>query len=113
MSMMHDVPGWTYPRMPADTANRWREGLASWGIVPDRLQWLKLAAKYSIYTPGSDAGLPISILASLKAPRDGWDGHEEENRERINGTVTALMALIGLNVEAVKDSEHVLVANIF
>lgn len=97
----------------ADTANRWREGLASWGIVPDRLQWLQLAAKYSIYTPGSDSGLPISILASLKAPREGWAGHEEENRERINGTVTALMALIGLNVEAVKDREHVLVSNIF
>jgi len=97
----------------ADTANRWREGLASWGIVPDRLKWLKLAARYSIYTPGSDAGLPISILASLKAPRGGWAGHEEENRERINGTVTALLALIGLNVEPIKDREHVLLANIF
>ena len=97
----------------ADTANRWREGLQSWGIVPDRLKWLKLAAKTSIYTPGSDAGLPISILASLRAPREGWVGNEEGNRERINGTVTALLALIGLNVEAVKDREHVLVANIF
>ena len=97
----------------ADTAHRWREGLASWGIVQDRVKWLKLAAKYSIYTPGSDAGLPISILASLRAPRGGWVGNEEENRERINGTVTALLALIGLNVEPVKDREHVLLANIF
>jgi hypothetical protein len=96
-----------------DTAHRWREGLASWGIVPDRIKWLKLAAKYSIYTPGSDAGLPISILASLRAPRGGWVGNEEENRERINGTVTAMLALIGLNVEPVKDREHVLLANIF
>jgi hypothetical protein len=97
----------------ADVARRWREGLQSWGIVPDRVRWLKLAARYSIYTPGSDAGLPISILASLRAPRGGWEGNEEENRERINGTVTALLALIGLNVEPVKDKEHVLIANIF
>jgi hypothetical protein len=97
----------------ADVAHRWREGLSNWGIVPDRLRWLSLATKYSIYTPGSDAGLPISILASLRAPREGWAGNEEANRERINGTVTALLALIGLNVEPVKDREHVLVSNIF
>ncbi len=105
--------GMDVPSYAADIAHRWREGLGSWGIVPDRLRWLKLAAKYSIYTPGSDAGLPISILASLRAPREGWNGHEEENRERINGTVTALLALIGLNVEPVRDKEHVLVSNIF
>ena len=105
--------GLDVPAYAADTANTWREGLAAWGIVPDRLKWLKLAAKYSIYTPGSDAGLPISILASLRAPREGWNGNEEVLRERINGTVTALLALIGMTAEAVKDPEHVLIANIF
>ncbi|MEO8611780.1 MAG: DUF87 domain-containing protein [Chloroflexota bacterium] len=97
----------------ADIAHKWQDGLASWGIVPDRLRWLKGIAKYSIYTPGSDAGLPISILASLAAPREGWAGNEESLREKINGIVTALLALIGLNVEPVKDKEHVLIANIF
>lgn len=97
----------------ADVAHRWREGLQSWGIVQDRLRWLRLAAQYSIYTPGSDSGLPVSILASLKAPRDGWNGNEEAIRERINGTVTALLALIGMNAEPVKDKEHVLISNIF
>ncbi len=105
--------GLDVPSFAADVAHRWREGLGNWGIVPDRVRWLSLAAKYSIYTPGSDAGLPISILASLRAPREGWAGNEEANREQINGTVTALLALIGLSVEPVKDPEHVLVANIF
>jgi len=97
----------------ADQAARWQDGLANWGIVPDRLRWLKGIAQYSIYTPGSDSGLPISILASLAAPKEGWIGNEESLREKINGIVTALLALIGLNVEPVKDKEHVLVANIF
>jgi len=97
----------------ADIAQRWHDGLTSWGIVPDRIRWLKGIARYSIYTPGSDAGLPISILASLAAPREGWAGNEEAHREKINGIVTALLALIGLNVEPVKDKEHVLIANIF
>lgn len=97
----------------ADIAQRWKDGLTSWGIVSDRLRWLKSIAQYSIYTPGSDAGLPISILASLAAPKEGWAGNEEAGREKINGIVTALLALIGKYVEPVKDKEHVLIANIF
>jgi hypothetical protein len=97
----------------ADVAHRWKDGLASWGIVPDRIRWLKGIAKYSIYTPGSDAGLPISILASLAAPRDGWAGNEEAHRERISGIVTALLGLIGMTVDPVKSKEHVLISNIF
>lgn len=97
----------------ADVASRWRDGLGSWGIVPDRIRWLKGIAQYSIYTPGSDAGLPISILASLAAPKEGWAGYEESHREKISGVVTALLALIGKNVEPVKDKEHVLISNIF
>jgi hypothetical protein len=105
--------GLDLPAYAADIAQRWKDGLQSWGIVPDRVRWLQKAAKYSIYTPGSDAGLPISILASLRAPREGWAGNEEANREKINGIVTALLALAGLSVEPIKDKEHVLVANIF
>ncbi len=97
----------------ADVAQQWRDGLTNWGIVPDRIRWLKGIARYSIYTPGSDAGLPISILASLAAPREGWNGNEEFLREKINGIVTALLALIGLDAQPVRDKEHVLIANIF
>src|SRR5258708_6405004 len=96
-----------------DVAQQWRDGLASWSIVPQRIQALKNAAQFSIYTPGSDSGLPISILDSLRAPREGWAGNEEANRERISGMVTALMALIGKTVDPVKDPEHVLISNIF
>ncbi len=105
--------GLDIPAYAADVAAQWRDGLNNWGIVPDRLRWLKSIAKYSIYTPGSDAGLPVSILASLAAPKEGWVGNEEANREKISGIVTALLALIGKNVEPVKDKEHVLISNIF
>ena len=87
----------------ADVAQGWRDGLAQWGIVQDRVRWLKSATQLSIYTPGSDAGLPISILASLRAPRFNWQGQEEALRERIAGLVNALFALAGMKYEAVKD----------
>jgi transcriptional regulator NrdR family protein len=96
-----------------EIAQRWQEGLRESGIVPGRLGAFKRAAQFSIYTPGSDAGLPISILDSLSAPKEGWTGYEESHRERISGTVTALLALIGKNADPVQDREHILIANIF
>ena len=96
-----------------DVAQQWRDGLASWGITPSRVQQFKQSARFTIYTPGSDAGLPVSILDVMQAPRDGFENNEELHRERINGIVKALLALIGKNVDPVKDKEHVLIANIF
>ena len=96
-----------------DVAQRWREGLESWGIGPQRLNTLKNAAQYNIYTPGSDAGLPISILAAMRAPREGWQGHEEYHREHIRALTTAILAFIGVKANPVKDREHVLIANLF
>ncbi|MFT5195142.1 MAG: hypothetical protein ACI85U_002161, partial [Candidatus Promineifilaceae bacterium] len=52
----------------ASTASMWKNGLAGSDIGPDRLKALKESAQFAIYTPGSDAGLPISILSSLAAP---------------------------------------------
>jgi hypothetical protein len=58
-------------------ADTWRKGLADWGEGPERIRALKESADFRIYTPGSDAGLPISILASLKAPALDWDENQE------------------------------------
>jgi hypothetical protein len=97
----------------ADVASRWKSGLQKWGIVPERLAWYQKAAKFSIYTPGSDTGLPISILASLRAPSpQEWQAGQEGIRERLSGLTTALLALAGVTAEPVKDKEHVLISNI-
>ena len=95
-----------------EVAQQWRDGLASWGITPQRLARLKENARFSIYTPGSDSGLPISILDAMQAPPD-FQADEELHRERISGIVTALLNLVGKQVQPVKDREHVLIANIF
>lgn len=98
----------------ADTAALWRKGLADWGIGPERLQALADAAEYAVYTPGSDAGFPVSILASLQAPQEDWDEHREAIRERIASTATAILGLVGFdNVDPVKSREHILLANLF
>ena len=55
-----------------DAAALWRKGLVGWDITPKRLRALKESAQFAVYTPGSDAGLPVSILASLQAPDLPW-----------------------------------------
>jgi hypothetical protein len=94
-----------------DVAQRWRDGLGSWGIGPQRIHELKQRMEFSIFTPGSDAGLSINILNAFSPPPEGWAGHEERHREHINGIVTGLLALTGKKVGP-KDREHVLIANI-
>jgi hypothetical protein len=94
-------------------ADMWKKGLEDWGITNDRVQAFRRAARFSIYTPGSEAGLRVSILQSLAAPREGWAGNEEFLREKLSGTVTAILALVGINARPVEDREHVLISNIF
>jgi hypothetical protein len=97
-----------------ETAALWRKGLAQWDITPERIRALKNGPQFAIYTPGSDAGLPVSILASLKAPEIAWETDREMLREKIASTATALLGLIGFrDVDPVRSREHILLANIF
>lgn len=98
----------------ADTAKLWREGLAQWEIQPDRIMALKQSAEFAVYTPGSDAGIPVSILASFEAPDLPWEENREMLREKISGTVTAILGLVGLqDIDPVRSREHILLSNIF
>ena len=104
----------TIEQVAESTADMWRNGLAKWGIQGDRLQALKEAAQFTIYTPGSDSGVPVSILASLEAPPIPWEGNEELLREKISATVTAVLGLVGMrDIDPVRSREHILLANIF
>ena len=93
-------------------ATVWREGLASNGIGPERLQALKDAADVTIYTPGSTAGVPLNIVGSLKAPPLSWDTDAETLRDEIEGTVTSLLALVGIQADPLSSREHVLLSNL-
>ncbi len=93
-------------------ATIWREGLASNGIGPERLQALADAADVTIYTPGSTAGVPLDIIGSLEAPPLSWDTDAEALRDEIEGTVTSLLALVGIQADPLSSREHVLLSNL-
>jgi hypothetical protein len=99
--------------LAAATAATWREGLKDWGIDAERIKQVRDAVNYAVFTPGSDAGLPVSILASLEAPPLDWGENEEILREKISSTVTALLGLVGVEADPVRSREHILLSNIF
>jgi Helicase HerA, central domain len=93
-------------------ATVWREGLAGSGIGPERLQALKDAGDVTIYTPGSTAGVALNIVGSLEAPSLDWGTDAETLRDEIGGTVTSLLALVGIQADPLSSREHVLLSNL-
>jgi hypothetical protein len=93
-------------------AEMWKEGLAEWGQDGGRVARLRESADFVIYTPGSEAGLPVSILQSLAAPAAGAAEEGETFRERVTTTVTSLLGLLGIEADPVKSRDHILLSTL-
>ena len=94
-------------------AEMWGKGLADWGEDKARIKMLRDSTDFVIYTPGSDAGVPVSILQSFAAPTLSWESESEYLLERIQGTVSALLGLVGIEADPVRSREHILLSNLF
>jgi hypothetical protein len=106
--------GKTLEQVATDASTSWRNGLKEWGIPQERVLALKNAAQFAVYTPGSDSGIPVSVLSSLAVPGLSWNENREVLREKISSTVTALLGLVGYeDIDPVRSREHILLSNIF
>jgi len=90
----------------------WKKGLASWGQDATRIQRLRDAAEVAIYTPGSSAGRPISLLRGFTAPPTAVRDDMEAFAERVNATATGLLALLGIDADPITSREHILLSNL-
>jgi hypothetical protein len=101
---------------PADYATQqaemWKKGLGDWGQGGERIQKLRDAADVVVYTPGSNAGIPVSILKSFAAPSQEILDDPEMLRDRIGTTVTSLLGFIGVEADSIKSREHILLSTI-
>jgi hypothetical protein len=93
-------------------AEGWKNGLASWGQDGERIRHLRDAVDVTVYTPGSGAGVPVSILRSFAAPPPEVVGDDELLQERVSTTVTSLLALIGIEGDPIRSREHILISTI-
>ncbi|MEQ1803247.1 MAG: DUF87 domain-containing protein, partial [Gammaproteobacteria bacterium] len=96
----------------AGQADAWRKGLSESGQGPDRIARLKAAADFAIYTPGSTAGLPLSVLGSFTAPPEGLRADADLYRQHVSGVVTGLLTLVGVDADPVGSREHILLSSV-
>jgi hypothetical protein len=96
----------------AKQAETWQKGLASWGQSGERIRQMRNNAEFAIYTPGSTAGTPVSILRSFAKPSPAILDDDELLREQVSGTAASLLGLIGLDADPIKSRDHILLSTI-
>lgn len=101
------LSGLDYANQQADL---WRNGLVEWQQDGSRIERLREAADFDIYTPGSNAGMPVSILKSFSVPDPAVLEDSELFRDQVNGTATSLLALLGIDVDPIQSREHILIS---
>ena len=96
----------------ADTAQLWTNGLAGWDLSGTDIARLRERAGFTIYTPGSTAGVPLNVVGSLVAPDGAFDDSAEALRDEIQGFTAGLLGLVGIEADPISSRENVLIANL-
>ncbi|MDN5129678.1 ATP-binding protein [Aliarcobacter butzleri] len=95
-----------------NTANLWKNGLERDFQNASRIEKLKNCADFTIYTPGSDAGVQISILSSFKAPNKEIIEDNDLLVSLVNSTVSSILSLIEEKSDTTS-KESILISSIF
>ena len=104
--------GQTLEEFAASQAALWKKGLGEWGQTGERIATLRKNVELAVYTPGSNAGLPISVLQSFAAPSAELIDDVDLYRERVQATATGLLTLLGIDADPVASREHILLSRL-
>ena len=102
--------GQSVPDFAATQATNWRTGLDGWGLGGANIAELRNAADFTVYTPGSAGGVGMNIVGSLQAPSDMADA--EVIGDEIEGYVSGLLGLVGIDADPLSSREHILLSNL-
>ncbi len=105
--------GLTPDQFAAESAKTWKEGLAAWDQDASRIKTFRESCDVAIYTPGSQAGLPLTVVRSFGAPSQAVLDNSDAMRERVNAAAAGLLALLGIDADPIRSREHILLTNIF
>ena len=104
--------GMSVEEFAAKRADIWKKGLAEWDQNTDRIRKLKDAAEFTVYTPGSNSGTPVSIMKSFSAPAREIMDDSELLREKITTTANSILSLLGIDANPLTSREHILLSTI-
>lgn len=93
------------------TAENWQQGLANTFQTPERVQLLKNANRVTVYTPGSETGVPVALLGNFVPPADSVKSDGEAYAEYIDANVSALLVLLKIDGDSLAP-EHVFLAQL-
>lgn len=104
--------GVSLEQLAETTANRWQQGLASWGQDGQRIARFRNSVDIAVYTPGSNIGLPLTVLRSFDAPPPELLEDPDVMRERVTGAASGLLTLLGLPADPLLSPQHILISTI-
>jgi hypothetical protein len=104
--------GQTPDEFAAAQAALWKKGLGDWGQTGKRIAQLRKNADLAIYTPGSNSGLPVSVLHSFNAPDQSLIDDIDLYRDRVQATATGILTLLGMDADPVSSREHILISRL-
>lgn len=93
-----------------EVASNWKNGLQRSGIEPARIKKLHDTVDFTIYTPGSTAGIPLNVIGSMQAPSP--DADPETVQDEIEGLVSSLLSLVNITSDPLGGREHILLSNL-
>jgi len=104
--------GQTPDQFAAAQAALWKKGLGQWGQNGKRIAQFRKNVDLAIYTPGSNSGVPVSVLQSFGAPDDALIDDIDLYRERVQSTATGILTLLDIDADPVASREHILVSRL-
>ncbi len=104
--------GMSVAELAAKTASLWENGITGDFQNKERIKKLKDSADYTIYTPGSTAGVPVSVLSSFKAPSKKVLEDTDILNQLVSSTVSSLLSLVDIK-DNTSSKEHILISSIF
>ncbi|HEY3587517.1 MAG TPA: hypothetical protein VGK85_10210, partial [Myxococcaceae bacterium] len=104
--------GLTPAQLAEKTAATWKKGLEDWDQDGDRIARFRDACEVAIYTPASKAGRPLALLRTLTAPAQAVLDDDEALRARVQGAVSGLLALAGIDSDPMQGREHILLSQL-
>ncbi|MGI9233080.1 MAG: ATP-binding protein [Woeseiaceae bacterium] len=104
--------GQTVDQFAAGQAALWKKGLGEWGQTGKRISQLRKNVDLNIYTPGSNSGVPVSVLQSFSAPEQSLIDDIDLYRERVQSTATGILTLLDIDADPVASREHILISRL-
>ena len=104
--------GLTADQLAEKTAEAWKKGLEDWDEDGARIARFRDACEVAIYTPASRAGRPLALLRAFTAPPQAVLDDDEALRARVQGAVSGLLALAGIESDPMQGREHILLSQL-